>query len=60
LKKNTITLIASILMLLMYIKTNAQKIDSEFKRHEIGIDIANALTFLKETTSHILLITVII
>lgn len=35
------------MMLFVYTNLSAQKIDADFKRHEIGIDIANALTFLK-------------
>lgn len=54
-KKNTFRLIASILMLLIFTNLNAQKIEPEFKRHEIGIDIANALTFLKRNNQSYLI-----
>ena len=54
-KKKSLKLIASLLMLLICTNLSAQKIDPDFKRHEIGIDIANALTFLKRNNQSYLI-----
>lgn len=48
-------LLTCIIFLSISIQGFSQHVDGQYKRHEVGIDIANALTFIKRNTQSYLL-----